>query len=187
VDAEPFYTWGSLLPMIADLEVFGTDPWDGTCFGCAGDDERSATGYVAGAAYAVELGPASTALSRDGTPLLRADVRGRFRHLSVDGARLSVELPPAPNDFTVELAVGPDAGAGADAGAVPGADAAAMSGAGAAAMAGAGAAVTLDGTPAPESRIGPIRRDGDGRDWLPIRIPAASRPRVLGIASQRQG
>ena len=59
VDAEPFYTWGSLLPMIADLEVFGTDPWDGTCFGCAGDDSRSAAGYVAGLPYSVELGPRS--------------------------------------------------------------------------------------------------------------------------------
>jgi hypothetical protein len=152
VDAEPFYTWGSLLPMIADLEVFGTDPWDGTCFGCAGDDSRSAAGYLAGLPYSVELGPGSTALSRDGVPLLRAGLRGRFRHLSADGARLSVELPPAPADVTVDLAV-------TDPGAV----------------------VTLDGTRAPESRIGPLRRDGDGRDWLPVRIPHSPRPRVLEI------
>jgi putative isomerase len=151
VDAEPFYTWGSLLPMIADLEVFGTDPWDGTCFGCAGDDSRSAVGYVAGVPYSVELGPASTALSRGGVPLLHADLRGRFRQL-VEDAKLSVELPPAAADVTVELAA-------ADPGAV----------------------VTLDGTPAPESRIGPLRRDGDGLGWLPIRIPAAPRPRVLEV------
>jgi len=206
VDAEPFYTWGSLLPMIADLEVIGTDPWDGTCFGCPGDDERSALGYVAGVPYAVDLGPASTALSRNGVPLLRADVRGRFRRLSVDGARLpgddarqsvdaarlsvdgarqsvdgarlsvdgarlsvdgarlSVEVPPSAADFTVELAAADFA---ADFGAAAGA--------------GAAAAVTLDGTRAPEGRIGPILHDGDGRDWLPVRIPAAPRPRVLEI------
>jgi len=152
VDAEPFYTWGSLLPMIADLEVIGTDPWDGTCFGCAGDDRRSAVGYVAGLAYSAELGPGSTALSRDGAPLLRADLRGRFRRFSAGDARLSVELPPAAADFTVELAV-----------------------------AGPGAVVTLDGTGAPESRLGPIRRDGDGVAWLPVRIPASPRPRVLEI------
>jgi len=152
VDAEPFYTWGSLLPMIADLEVIGTDPWDGTCFGCAGDDRRSAVGYVAGLACTAELGPGSTALSRDGTPLLRADLRGRFRQFSAGEARLSVELPPAAADFTVELAV-----------------------------AGPGAVATLDGTSAPESRLGPIRRDGDGQDWLPIRIPASPRPRVLEV------
>jgi putative isomerase len=187
VDAEPFYTWGSLLPMIADLEVFGTDPWDGTCFGCAGDDTRSAVGYVAGVAYLADLGPGSTALSRNGMPLLRADVRGRFRHLSVDdahlrlsvekpqasveNARLSVELPPSAADFTVELALaaaGGGAGSGADGGA-------------------GGVVVTLDGTPAPESRIGPIRRDGDGRDWLPVRIPASPRPRVLAIAGTPVG
>jgi putative isomerase len=152
VDAEPFYTWGSLLPMIADLEVFGTDPWDGTCFGCAGDDSRSAVGYVAGLPYSVELGPGSTALSCDDVPLLRADLRGRFRHLSADGARLSVELPPAAADVTVDLAV-------TDPGAV----------------------VTLDGTRAPESRLGPIRRDGDSQDWLPIRIPGSPHPRRLEI------
>jgi putative isomerase len=154
VDAEPFYTWGSLLPMIADLEVIGTDPWDGTCFGCAGDDSRSASGYVAGVAYSAELGPAATALSRDGVPLLRADVRGRFRQLSVDDAGLSVELPPSATDFTLEFAATDPS---------------------------AGAVVTLDGTQAPESRVGPLRRDGDGRDWLPVRIPASPRPRRLAI------
>ncbi len=149
VDAEPFYTWGTLLPMIAELEVLGTDPWDGTCFGCAGSDSRSAVGYVGGLGYSVELGPGSTALSRDGVPLLRADVRGRFRRLTVEDARLSVELPPAAADFTMELAVG--------------------------------GVVTLDGTRAPESRLGPIRRDGDGRDWLPISIPRSAQPRRLEI------
>jgi putative isomerase len=171
VDAEPFYTWGSLLPMIADLEVIGSDPWDGTCFGCAGDDSRSAESYVAGVAYSADLGPGSTVLSRGGAPLLRADVRGRFRHLSSGGmglsagdarlsardARLSVELPPSAADFTVELA------------AVP------------------GASVTLDGTGAPGSRLGPVRRDGDGRDWLPVRIPASPRPRRLEVARTAQG
>jgi len=152
VDAEPFYTWGTLLPMIADLEVIGTDPWDGTCFGCAGDDRRSAVGYVAGQALRADLGPSATALSRDGEPLLSAGLRGRFRQLSAEDAHLSLELPPATADFTVELAV-----------------------------AGPGAAVTLDGTRAPESRLGPIRRDGDGLGWLPIRIPPSPRPRVLEI------
>ena len=153
VDAEPFYTWGSLLPMIADLEVFGTDPWDGTCFGCAGGDSRAAVGYVAGLAYSVELGPDATALSREGVPLLRADLRGRFRQFSADGARMSVELPPAAAEFTIRLAgAGPDQGV-----------------------------VTLDGARAPESRFGPVTRDSDGLDWLPVRIPGSPRPRVLEI------
>jgi putative isomerase len=153
VDAEPFYTWGSLLPMIADLEAFGTDPWDGTCFGCAGDDSRAAVGYVAGLPYSVELGPDATALSRDGVPLLLADLRGRFRQLSVDGTGLSVELPPAAADFTIRLAnAGPDQGV-----------------------------VTLDGARAPESRFGPVTRDADGVDWLPVRIPGSPRPRRLEI------
>jgi putative isomerase len=153
VDAEPFYTWGTLLPMIADLEVIGTDPWDGTCFGCAGDDSRSAEGYVAGLAYSAELGPGSTVLSRDGAPLLHADLRGRFRHLEVGDGRLSVELPSHAADFTVALA----------------------------APAAARAIVTLDGTQAPESRLGPVRRDGNGVEWLPIQLPRSPTPRLLEI------
>ncbi len=152
LDAEPFYTWGALLPMIADLEVIGTDPWDGTCFGCAGNDSRSAVGYAGGRPYRADLGPGATALSRDGVPLLSAGVRGRFRHLEAAGGRLSVELPPHQADFTVELAA-----------------------------AGPGSVVTLDGTRAPDSRLGPARRAGDGVDWLPVRIPASPRPRRLEI------
>jgi len=153
VDAEPFYTWGALLPMIADLEVIGTDPWDGTCFGCAGAGSRAATGYVAGAAYSAELGPDSTTLSRDGVPLLSAGVRGRFRHFSADESRLSVELPPSTAEFTLAQT-----------------------------LAGPGCVVTLDGTRAPDSRFGPVARDGAGLEWLPVRIPRSARSRRLDIA-----
>lgn len=164
VDAEPFYTWGALLPVIADLEVIGTDPWDGTCFGCAGDDSRSGVGYVGGLPYAVSLGPSLTALSRDGVPLLSAGLRGRFRHLVADDGRLSVELPAARADFTVELAVaGPGPGSPGSSGS------------------GSGSVVTLNGTRAPESRLGPARRDGDGLAWLPVRIPASPQPRRLEL------
>jgi putative isomerase len=153
VDAEPFYTWGALLPMIADLEVISTDPWDGTCFGCAGADSRAATGYVAGVPYSAELGPGSTALSRDGVPLLSAGLRGRFRHLETGDGRLSLELPPAAAGCTVELAV-----------------------------TGPWPVVTLDGTRVPDSRLGPARRAGDGVDWLNVSLPGSPRPRRLEVA-----
>jgi putative isomerase len=156
VDAEPFYTWGTLLPMIADLEVIGTDPWDGTCFGCAGSDRRAAVGYADGRPLRAELGPSATALWRDGAPLLSADVRGRFRQFSADGDRLSVELPPAADDFTVHQA-----------------------------FAGPGARVSLDGTRLPASRFGPVSRAGDGLEWLPLRLPASGRPQHLEIARRR--
>jgi hypothetical protein len=158
VDAEPFYTWGALLPMIADLEVISTDPWDGTCFGSAGADRRSAAGYAAGRELRADLGPDATRLSRDGVPLLSAGVRGRFRNLEIGESRLSVELPAAAEDFTVELAV---AGPGPVAGPAP--------------------VVTLDGTRAPDSRLGPVTRDGAGLEWLPIRIPRSARSRHFDI------
>jgi Mannosylglycerate hydrolase MGH1-like glycoside hydrolase domain len=108
-DADPFYTWGVLLPMVADLEVISTDPWDGTCFGCAGTDSRTATAYTGGRRFGVRLDPGSTSLSRDGVALLTAGLRGRFRHLEADGPRLTVELPAA-SEFTVDQTLaGPDA------------------------------------------------------------------------------
>jgi putative isomerase len=158
VDAESFYTWGALLPMIADLEVISTDPWDGTCFGSAGADGRSAVGYAGGRELRADLGPDATRLSRDGVPLLSAGVRGRFRNLELGESRLSVELPAAAADFTVELAV---AGPGP--------------------ATGPGPVVTLDGTRAPDHRFGPVTRDAQGLEWLPIRIPRSARPRRLDI------
>ena len=32
-DAEPFYTWGTLLPMIAEADLLDLDPIDGLCVG----------------------------------------------------------------------------------------------------------------------------------------------------------
>ncbi len=144
--------------------MIGTDPWDGTCFGCAGEDSRAATGYVAGVPYSVELGPDSTALSRDGVPLLSAGVRGRFRNLETGESSLSVGLPAAAAGFIVELAV---AGPGP--------------------AAGPGPVVTLDGTRAPDSRIGPVRRAAGGVDWLPVRVPGSPRPRRLEVARRPAG
>jgi len=89
--------------MLADLEAISTDPWDGTCFGCAGSERRIGAGYAHGHHYQVELGPGSTTLSRDGLALLSANLRGRFRRLCVDDARLSIELPAA-GDFTIRHA-----------------------------------------------------------------------------------
>jgi putative isomerase len=164
VDAEPFYTWGALLPMIADLEVISTDPWDGTCFGCAGADSRSAAGYAGGRELRADLGPDATTLSRDGVPLLSAGVRGRFRNLETGENSLSVELPAAAAGFIVELAV---AGPGP--------------------AAGPGPVVTLDGTRAPDSRLGPVRRAAGGVDWLPVRVPGSPRPRRLEVARRAAG
>jgi len=108
---------------------------------------------VAGRALRADLGPAATALSRDGVPLLSADLRGRFRRLEAGDDRLAVELPPHAADFTMELAR----------------------------PAAAGAVVALDGVGLPPSRFGPVRPADDGLEWLPVRLPRSSAPQRLEL------
>ncbi len=100
-DAEPFYTWGAMLPMIADLESVSCDPWDGVCFGCEGTDTRAAATYAGGHRLEARLAPQSTTLFRDGLPVLAADIRGRFRALEIRDDSVSVLLPPAARGFMV--------------------------------------------------------------------------------------
>ena len=102
-DAEPFYTWGALLPFLADADLISVDPWDGITFGRGGTDPGSAAAAIGGHAYEVTVTAGSTALARDGAVLLSADLRGRFRHLEIAPGRLSVEIPPAAREVTVEV------------------------------------------------------------------------------------
>jgi putative isomerase len=104
-DAEPFYTWGALLPFLADADLIGVDPWDGVTFGRDGTGPGSAGTSIGGTWHEVAVTDASTTLSRDGTAVLAASLRGRFRHLEIAAGRLSVEIPPAGREVTVEAAL----------------------------------------------------------------------------------
>jgi putative isomerase len=156
-DAEPFYTWGVLLPMIADLETASCDPWDGMCFGCEGADSRAAVTYVDGHRFEARLGPRSTTLSRDGVPVLAADVRGRFRRFEFRDDGVSVLLPPAAREFMVGHQ-----------------------------LAAPGARSELDGAPVPAagSEPAPIAA---GEHWAWLRIPASARAQRLEIRTAQAG
>jgi putative isomerase len=156
-DAEPFYTWGALLPMIADLESASCDPWDGICFGCEGTDTRAAVTYASGHRFEARLGPHSTALWRDGLAMLAADVRGRFRQLETREDRISVLLPPAAREFMIgHTLTAPRAPA------------------------------VLDGTPLPtaSNESPPTAR---GEEWTWLRIPPSARPQHLDIRAAPAG
>jgi putative isomerase len=106
-DAEPFYTWGALLPYLADADLIGVDPWDGVTFGRQGSDEAAASTSVGGMALEVRLTADSTVLSRAGHVLLTAGLRGRFRRLEITPGRLAAELPPAAAPATLQVTLDP--------------------------------------------------------------------------------
>lgn len=88
VDSDAFYTWGALLPMLADMELLDLDPWNGLTFGRthptgAGGPE-SAELATADARYRVEVDAESTRLFVDGTPVFETSTSGRFRLLTLD-------------------------------------------------------------------------------------------------------
>lgn len=93
-DAEPFYTWGALLPMLADLDVVGVDPWDGLCFGSDGADEDAADLHRGAGILRAELGDGRTRLVRGRERVFDADVRGRFRGYEWSALGVRVEVPP---------------------------------------------------------------------------------------------
>jgi putative isomerase len=102
VDAESFYTWGALLPMLADSDLVGLDPWDGISFG------RSQTGH---AALRTERGWIEVHVTETGTQLaiageLRLETRAkcRFRKLEVgaDGS-LALTVPGSPNPIVLNV------------------------------------------------------------------------------------
>ncbi|HYT81516.1 MAG TPA: trehalase family glycosidase [Actinomycetota bacterium] len=103
VDADPFYTWGALLPMLADLEVLDLDPWDGLSFGCESSEQGSAELQTRDGLYRVEVDRARTRLFLGGREVLSADLRGRFRKIRLDPDRLSMEIPPAPRGGEIEI------------------------------------------------------------------------------------
>ncbi|CAN5309025.1 hypothetical protein BH20ACT24_BH20ACT24_08450 [soil metagenome] len=88
VDSDPFYTWGALLPMLADMELLDRDPWNGVTFGrphrieAGGPDAAELA--TADARYRVEVDAASTRLLVDGTPVFQTAASGRFRLLRLD-------------------------------------------------------------------------------------------------------
>jgi putative isomerase len=157
-DAEPFYTWGALLPFLADADLIGTDPWDGVTFGRDGTEDASATTSIAGHPHRVTVTSESTELARDGQVIFTAGQRGRFRGLDTALGRLTVEIPAAGQEVTVRVTRPQPPGT-----------------------------VRLDGTDLPADRAeflpgGPARGG-----TVTVRLPASAQPRRLEVNSRTPG
>ncbi|HYT25659.1 MAG TPA: trehalase family glycosidase, partial [Actinomycetota bacterium] len=97
VDADPFYTWGALLPLIGEMELADLDPWDGLVVGCEGTAPGRAELPAPSGRWRVELAPAETRLFHDGELVLEAGFRGRLRDVRLDPDEAALTVPPLPH------------------------------------------------------------------------------------------
>jgi putative isomerase len=105
-DAEPFYTWGTLLPMMADADLLDLDPFDGLCVGSPEPPVASAT-LPTGAwgLLRAEVRDDGVALTGPEGLIFRAEgTTGRFRSVTREVNELSLSLPASTAPITIELA-----------------------------------------------------------------------------------
>ena len=104
-DADPFYSWGALLPLLGELELLDLDPWDGLTAGGDGSGQASAELPGPSGPWRVELDADATRLLLDGEVVLEAGFRGRFRDLRLGGDEPALTVPPLPGGGVLRVRV----------------------------------------------------------------------------------
>ena len=95
-DTDTFYGWGALMPAMAVAEVCDVSPWDGWSIVHTGEDVRIGPLRCPPGRVRIEARSGVLVLCVEDRPVLRTNVRGRFRHLRSERGLLSLELPPSP-------------------------------------------------------------------------------------------
>ena len=104
-DAEPFYTWGTLLPMLAEKDLLDLDPFDGLCVGSPSPPVTSSslpTGAW-GLLRAEVDGGGVVLTSPDGLVFRARGCTGRFRSVTHGSEGLSLSLPSSAAPMTIEV------------------------------------------------------------------------------------
>lgn len=107
VDADPFYTWGAMLPLLGVSQVMDFSPWHG--WEITNTTEPVQLGPVTSPAGSVTLTVADGLLrlrSRD-VELFSTNHRGRIRHVIVERGLLSMTLADDASN-AARLGLGPD-------------------------------------------------------------------------------
>lgn len=106
-DADPFYTWGAMLPLLGVSQVMDVSPWNGWELTNTGEPVRLGplASPVGDVTVVIENG--TLTLSGWNTMLFSTDLKGRLSHLVIERGLLSVRFPdgcPVGSKFRI----GPD-------------------------------------------------------------------------------
>ena len=104
-DAEPFYTWGTLLPMLAEADLLDLDPFDGLCVGSPVPPVTATTLPTGawGPLRAHVLGNGVELAGLDGLVFRATGSTGRFRSVKPGPDLLSLSLPASAAPTTIEV------------------------------------------------------------------------------------
>jgi putative isomerase len=95
VDADPFYGWGALIPLMWVFEHIDIDPWNGFHFGdVMGKTYKISSIKMKDGIYSLECLDGSTKLSKNKTLIFKSNASGRFRHFTYGCHYASVEIDP---------------------------------------------------------------------------------------------
>lgn len=104
-DAEPFYTWGTLLPMLAEADLLDLDPFDGLCIGTPASPVAAASlptgawGLLRADVHADGVALAAP----DGLVFRAHGSTGRFRSVTPRPDTLSLSLPASATPIKIEV------------------------------------------------------------------------------------
>ena len=93
MDADPFYGWGALHPLMWVLEHIDVDPWNGFHFGSVdGSDYELGDIKMRDGSYSLSVSSGETRLAKDGKVIFSSNAKGRFRHFVREGHYAAVVL-----------------------------------------------------------------------------------------------
>lgn len=102
VDADPFYGWGALYPLMWIFDHIDIDTWNGFHFGSTDGEEYAIENVrMSSGIYSLFCEKDSTCLMRGGQTIFSAEMSGRFRSFVFNDHFASVVIPARNKDIRV--------------------------------------------------------------------------------------
>lgn len=102
VDADPFYGWGAMYPLMWIMEHIDIDSWNGMHFGSLdGADFEIESVRMGDGIYGLSCGAEQTMLKRNDETVFSARQSGRFRHFTLKDHYGSVVVPAREKDTQI--------------------------------------------------------------------------------------
>jgi len=104
VDADPFYGWGALYPMMWVSEHIDVDPWNGFHFGSpCGEEYAIKKVSMANGSFDLSCDIDKTVLSKNDCVVFDAGMGGRFRNFEMSKHYATVVCPQKDTTYEVEF------------------------------------------------------------------------------------